>query len=206
MPRRHRISAAGALAAGLLFAASVPAEAQYATGQPLRGSISPQDATRAAGASATPGAPATATTPSGQPLPVGAIPPLERLPGEAPSQPLGGTGDDTGQEPVEGPPTDEFGEEVEPPAAVPELGISTETGEVSTQIPGTQDVTRHRALPPPRHDLDPYVPIGMKLGSFLLFTEAEVGTILTDNVLDTDFNEHKDVAFEFAPDVRLESN
>ena len=77
--------------------------------------------------------------------------------------------------------------------------------EATTQLPGTQyDSRRHRILAPPRHDLDPYVPIGMKLGSFLLFTEAEIGTILTDNVLDTDFNEHKDVAFEFAPEVRLE--
>jgi hypothetical protein len=82
-----------------------------------------------------------------------------------------------------------------------------EQGEATTQIPGTQyDSGRHRILAPPIHDLDPYVPIGMKLGTFLLFTEAEIGTILTDNVLDTDFNEHKDIAFEFAPEVRLESN
>ena len=39
-----------------------------------------------------------------------------------------------------------------------------------------------------------------------MFTEAEIGSILTDNVLDTDFNEHPDQAFEFAPEVRLESN
>jgi hypothetical protein len=210
LPRRHRISAAGALAAGLLFAACVPAEAQYATGQPMRGSISPQDAPQASTAPVTPGTSAD-STPKGPPLPVGAIPPLQRLPEETPTTPLGGTGDDINQVPgdeqVQGPPTDEFGEEIQPPAAVPEVGISTEQGEATTQIPGTQyDSGRHRILAPPRHDLDPYVPIGMQLGTFLLFTEAEIGTILTDNVLDTDFNEHKDVAFEFAPEVRLESN
>jgi hypothetical protein len=188
----------------------VPAEAQYATGQPMRGSIAPQESGQASSAPVTPGTSADAT-PKGPALPVGAIPPLERLPGETPPQPLGGTGDVTtqapGEEAVEGPPTDEFGEEIQPPAAVPEIGISTEQGEASKQIPGTQyDSARHRILAPPRHDLDPYVPIGMKLGTFLLFTEAEIGTILTDNVLDTDFDEHKDVAFEFAPDVRLESN
>ena len=56
------------------------------------------------------------------------------------------------------------------------------------------------------HDLDPYVPIGIRLGSFLLFTEAEIGTILTDNVLATDTDTHSDAAFEFAPDIRLKSN
>ncbi|HBH42629.1 MAG TPA: hypothetical protein DDW26_12165, partial [Rhizobiales bacterium] len=79
---------------------------------------------------------------------------------------------------------------------MPELGITTEAGETSLQLPGTQDFTRHRILAPPRHDLDPYVPIGMKLGTFLLFTEAEIGTILTDNVLDTKLDPQSDAAFE----------
>ncbi len=129
---------------------------------------------------------------------------MERLPGETPT-PLGGAGDETTAAP-EGPPVDELGGEVPPPAEAPELGISTEAGEASLQVPGKFDSSRHRILAPPRHDLDPYVPIGMKLGSFLLFTEAEIGTILTDNVLDTDFAEHPDQAFEIAPEVRLESN
>ena len=206
MPRRHTISAAGALAAALLLAACGPAGAQYATGQPLRGSVNAQDATQSAGAPANQAATAAPTTAQGQPVPIGSIPPLEGLPGETRATPLGGAGDDTGAAP-EGPPTDEFGEELQPTAEVPELGISTEAGEASLQIPGvTFDSSRHRILAPPRHDLDPYVPIGMKLGSFLLFTEAEIGSILTDNVLDTDFNEHPDQAFEFAPEVRLESN
>jgi hypothetical protein len=109
----------------------------------------------------------------------------------APLPPLGGIGD----------------EEPEPAPRVPELGITTEAGETSQQVPGTDfDSSRHRALPPQRHDLDPYVPIGMRLGSFLLFTEAEIGTILTDNVLATRNDTHSDAAFEIAPDIRLESN
>jgi hypothetical protein len=109
----------------------------------------------------------------------------------APLPPLGGIGD---EEPAPAPP-------------VPELGITTEAGETSQQVPGTDfDSSRHRALPPQRHDLDPYVPIGMRLGSFLLFTEAEIGTILTDNVLATRNDTHSDAAFEIAPDIRLESN
>lgn len=49
------------------------------------------------------------------------------------------------------------------------------------------------------------MPIGTRLGSFILFTEAEIGTILTDNVLGTPIP-RSDYAFEFAPNVRLESN
>ena len=43
----------------------------------------------------------------------------------------------------------------------------------------------HTALLPEPHDLDPYLPIGIRLGSFLLFPELEVGADLTNNVLDT---------------------
>jgi hypothetical protein len=132
---------------------------------------------------------------------IGAKPRADTDTEEAPSS-LGGIGDEAPGAP---PSIDSVGEEP-PPEAVPELGITTEAGETSLQLPGTQDVTRHRPLPPPRHDLDPYVPIGMKLGSFLLFTEAEIGTILTDNVLDTKLDTHADAAIEVAPEIRLESN
>ena len=46
----------------------------------------------------------------------------------------------------------------------------------------------------------------MRLGTFLLFTEAEIGTILTDNVLATKNDTHSDIALEIAPDIRLESD
>ena len=40
----------------------------------------------------------------------------------------------------------------------------------------------------------------MRLGSFLLFTETEIGDILTNNVLAPETDTHADVAFELAPD------
>ena len=124
----------------------------------------------------------------------------------ASSAPLGGMGDEAAPiAPI--PPLGGLGDEEEPVPLVPEFGITTEAGEASQQVPGTYLASpRHRALPPVRHDLDPYVPIGMQLGSFLLFTEAEIGTILTDNVLATDTDTHSDAAFEVAPDMGLESN
>jgi hypothetical protein len=109
----------------------------------------------------------------------------------APPPPLGGLGD----------------EPTEPVAAVPGFGITEPSGAPLTKPPGTEELAgANQPLPPKGHELDPYVPIGMKLGSFLLFSEAEVGTILTDNVLGTKTNTHPDQAFEFAPNVRLESN
>jgi hypothetical protein len=53
--------------------------------------------------------------------------------------------------------------------------------------------------------LDPFEPLGTRLGSFLLFAEADVGMIFTDNVLGTP-NGNLAYAFEFAPEVRLESD
>jgi hypothetical protein len=64
----------------------------------------------------------------------------------------------------------------------------------------------HSAFLPEPHDLDPYIPIGIELGTFILFSEAEIGTILTDNVLDTENDTHSDIAAEVAPSLRLDSN
>jgi hypothetical protein len=120
--------------------------------------------------------------------------------------PLGGMGDEVEDVPAT-PPLGGMGDEPsQPEQEVPQFGITTLPGETGVEPPGTEDVFRDRPLPPERHDLDPYVPIGMKLGTFLLFTEAEIGTILTDNVLATRNDTHSDVAFEIAPDVRLESD
>ncbi len=84
------------------------------------------------------------------------------------------------------------------------IGVTTAAGEAILQIPagGTLAPSNPRA-PPAATTSTLIVPIGMKLGSFLLFTEAEIGTILTDNVLDTDFDAHTDIP-EVAPEVRLE--
>jgi hypothetical protein len=191
LPRRRTKSAAGALAAALLLAVQATADAQDAVGERLRGSFGLSDGTQAGGT----GAPPADSLKSSEEDIAASSAPLGGIGDEAPVAPpiapLGGLGD----------------EETEPQPAAPELGITTEAGETSQQLPGINfDSSRHRALPPQRHDLDPYVPIGMRLGSFLLFTEAEIGTILTDNVLATDTDTHSDVAFEVAPDVRLESN
>ena len=91
-------------------------------------------------------------------------------------------------------------------AVAPGLGITTVTGESELQPHGTEDPLRPQLFQPQRHNLDPYVPIGMQIGSFFLFTEAEIGVILTDNVLGTRRNTRSDTAFDFAPNVRLESN
>jgi hypothetical protein len=65
---------------------------------------------------------------------------------------------------------------------VPGIGITEPNGAPLTEGPGTEKLAgTNQPLPPKGRKLDPYVPIGMKLGSFLLFSEAEVGTSLTDN-------------------------
>lgn len=53
--------------------------------------------------------------------------------------------------------------------------------------------------------LHPFIPLGTRIGSFLIFAEAAIGGIFTDNVLATP-TAHSDYAFEFAPEARLESD
>jgi hypothetical protein len=201
----------GALALALLVAASASAWAQTTDEQPLRGSIAPAD-----GGDGT----ATSTTQDGdQPAPAkrqrptrapsaGIVPgvaPLGGLgdepQGSRPDQPLGGIGD--------APPTDpreaiedqvasdegEVGEVLEE-----ELGITAPTRDE------TEPLQVHSALLPEPHDLDPYLPIGIRIGTFLLYPEVEFGTILTNNVLGTRFDTHGDVAAEVVPKLRLQSD
>jgi hypothetical protein len=109
--------------------------------------------------------------------------------------------------PASPPPLGGLGDErAEPVPAVPEFGITNAAGLPLIGPPSVDDDLEQIPLPPKGHELDPYVPIGMKIGSFLLFTEAEIGTILTDNVLGTRTNPQSDAAIEVAPNVRLESN
>jgi hypothetical protein len=186
-------SAAGALA--LLLAVQVQPLAQDATGVSPREIAGRSDGWQAIGAPALrPGEDLSADSLKSSEEDIAAS-----------SAPLSGMGDETAPiTPI--PSLGGLGDEHSGPA-VPGFGITTGGGETSQQVPGTNlDSSRHRALAPAMHDLDPYVPIGMRLGSFLLFTEAEIGTILTDNVLATDTDTHSDAAFEFAPDIRLESN
>ncbi len=202
MPRRHTSSAAGALAAALTVAVLAPAAAQDAASPPLRGSIGAQQAASDAPDSAASRrrrqSIGSQSGQGGNSTNTGAAAPdnladdtsLTPTP-PAPPPPLGGLGDE-GAEPI---------------PAVPEFGITNAAGEPLIEPPSTDDDDLDQLpLPPKGHELDPYVPIGMKLGSFLLFTEAEIGTILTDNVLGTRTRPQPDAAFEFAPNVRLESN
>jgi hypothetical protein len=203
LPRRHTSSAAGALAATLLAAMLAPAAAQDAPG--LRGSIGAQGVDDAqpleslqrrrqsvGSQSSTDGSQSStgdATSDSVLTNDLARDPTL--LPAEpAPPPPLGGIGD----------------EEAAPIARVPGPGITDASGEPLIEPPSIEDDLDNLPLPPKGHELDPYVPIGTRIGSFILFTEAEIGTILTDNVLGTHTDPQSDYAFEFAPNVRLESN
>jgi len=182
LPRRHTSSAAGALAAALLAAVSAPAAAQDGAPPPLRGSIGAQEDADGAPPSAARAArrrqtfdgsldadDAGARGAGSDPPSNLADDPSLMPPVPAPPPPLGGLGD----------------EPAEPVPAVPEFGVTTATGLPLVEPPSIDDDLEQLPLPPRGHELDPYVPIGMKLGSFLLFTEAEIGTILTDNVLGT---------------------
>lgn len=53
--------------------------------------------------------------------------------------------------------------------------------------------------------LDPYAPTGLRLGSFLLFPEAEIDAAAFDNVLRTTTDRQSDVALETRPAARLVS-
>ena len=64
----------------------------------------------------------------------------------------------------------------------------------------------HSATLPQRHDLDPYLPIGIRFGTFLFFPEVETGGIFTDNALGTRTDAHSDKAIEVSPDLRLVSD
>ncbi|MGK2923441.1 MAG: outer membrane beta-barrel protein [Methyloceanibacter sp.] len=186
------------LAATLLAAMLAPAAAQDAPA--LRGSIGVQDADDVPPALESlqrrrqPDGPGTGEAGAGSdnafPNDLARDPSLLPTAPEPPP-PLGGIGD----------------ESAAPIARVPGPGITDAFGEPLEGPPSVDDDDLENVpLPPKGHELDPYVPIGTRIGSFILFTEAEIGTILTDNVLGTRLDPQSDVAFEFAPNVRLESN
>jgi hypothetical protein len=110
-----------------------------------------------------------------EPAEAGPVAPLGGLGDEAPARsavpPLGGLGDEPSA----------LGEAEAIIAAEPEIVIAPPTRIVSATP------LIHTALLPEPHDLDPFVPIGFRLGSFILFPEAEIGADLTNNVLDTKF-------------------
>ena len=191
MPRRHNKSAAGALAAAL-FLVAAPCAAQEANGV----------ATNSEAAVATPepttvdGALSEVTVVTGDAAGAGPLGGMgdEGTPAQTETRALGGIGDE---------PRPEEEEEEE---ALPRFGLRPVGDETYRSIPGTQTLSQYTPFAPDRHDLDPYVPLGIRLGSFLLYSEAEIGTVLTDNVLATPTDERSDVAFELAPEFRLESD
>jgi hypothetical protein len=196
LPRRHFICAAGALAAAAALAVAGQAEAQSYGSAPLRGSITPElesdgtygtsvrKATDAAAGVQEDSADGGSDAGSDQP------PQPSNQAG-----PLGGLGD-TPQVPEA---------DTEPVVAGEE-----EEGGV-TPLPGIDLTQRelgplHSATLPERHDLDPYVPIGIRFGTFLFFPEMETGGIFTDNALGTRTDAHPDKAIEVAPDLLLVSD
>jgi hypothetical protein len=187
LPRCHNSSAAGALAATLLLAVTAPAGAQEAAGQPLRGSIG-------WGASAAPIAPIA---------PVGQGPPADIL-DSTESEGLGGMGDEAPPMPAI-PPLGGMGDEpsaAEAVEVVPEPAISLTAP--SRAAPAARQI--HSALLPEPHDLDPYLPRGIRLGSFLLFPEIEAGVDMTNNVLATPIDTHSAIGPEVAPKIRIDSD
>ncbi len=53
--------------------------------------------------------------------------------------------------------------------------------------------------------LDPYAPTGLRVGSFVLYPEAEIGIAAFDNVLRTSTDRRSDAALETRPSARLVS-
>ena len=208
MPRRHILSAAGALAAALVLAVHAPANAQTAPDQPQRD---------------IPGAPDGAATPRGsaaagasQDQSADSLDSTGGWESTTIPEPLGGMGDEA--EPVPASPAlGGLGDEPSGAALQPEesqaaiqpeeTGIPAEELGLASPPAGLSALSPiHTALLPEPHDLDPYLPIGIRLGSFLLFPELEVGADLTNNVLDTHFDTRSDMGPELKPRVRLDSD
>ena len=115
----------------------------------------------------------------------------------SPSTPLGGLGDEASEATLQ---PEETGTPEE--IVTPEVPIGL-TQPASARYESRQI---HTALLPEPHDLDPYVPIGMRIGSFLLFPEIEAGADMSNNVLDTRFDTQPDAGPEVKPSLRLDSD
>jgi hypothetical protein len=194
LPRRHIFSAAGALAAALVLAVPAPADAQNAW---------EWETTVAQGAAG--------------PVPVEPVDSLDppQAAEDGPQEPLGGMGDEStaaptgalgglGDEPSEAALQPEEREEELLPE---ETGIPVRALGLSSPPPGLSALSSiYSALLPEPHNLDPFLPIGIRLGSFLLFPEIDVGADLTNNVFDTKFGARPDWGPEIRPRVRLDSD
>jgi len=200
LPRRHETSAAGALAAALLLAAVTQAPAQDGGGRS-------GDGPRQGGWEAVVAPVAPIGERTGDPLsPVAE--PQDAILGDADlgtarneaapvadSAPLGGLGD----EPLQTEDTEEIEQEdIVFPAEGAGISPPPRPAEATEQI-------RSALLPEP-HDLDPYLPIGIRVGSFLIFPELEAGTDMTNNVLASRSGAQPDIGAELTPRVRVDSD
>lgn len=181
----------------------------------LRGSIAPGDDQGDADSGTMAGnAPPPSTT--GEQRPSQSQGGLSSLPDQnAPDQgPENNTGSEAEEQPSnQGGPLGGLGDilpELPENAAAPEPlpGITTQEGlpaePVAAETAGGS--VRHEIVAPQPHDLDPYVPIGIRLGSFILFPQMETGGIFIDNVLGTKNNTIPDQALEVKPDLLLQSD
>jgi hypothetical protein len=125
--------------------------------------------------------------------------------------------------PESAPPVDGVLVEAEPPAPVDGVDPNrdTRTGEEAAafEIPGEASNEAEFALsnapePEPTRDrrperlfrFEPYNPVGVRLGSFILFPEAELGVAATNNLFRSPDNARSDVALEGRPAIRAVSN
>lgn len=196
MPRRRLKSAAGALAATLLLAATVQAGAQEAGLEPLG-----EAAQTGWEAVVSPVAPVAATDTLDTPLVVeqadsGAEP--------AATQGLGGLGDEPEEPafPRLGGLGDDLSELQEEEIMRPEETIGL-TPSIRAPFAAPQI---HSALLPEAHNLDPFVPVGIRIGNFLIFSEAEIGADMTNNVLASPSGAQSDLGPEVAPRLRIDSD
>jgi hypothetical protein len=193
LPRRHIISAAGALAAALLVAAQAPANAQTAPapGEGAAEATAPVQEQSAGNPDSLGGWESTTV-----PEPLGG---MGDEPTAAPTAGLGGLGDEPNDAALQPEENRDLLQPEETGIPVKALGL--------TPPPAGQSALGqiNTALLPEPHDLDPYAPIGIRLGSFLLFPELDVGADLTNNVLDTGIDPQGDWGPEIKPSLRLDS-
>jgi len=129
----------------------------------------------------------------------------ESMGGEDSAGGLGGTGDEAPPLPAT-PALGGLGDEPRETTPQEVLTLEQELGLAPPARAVSEARQIHSALLPEPHDLDPFVPIGFRIGSFLLFPEAEIGADMTNNVFATRFDARSDIGPEVTPKVRLDSD
>lgn len=206
MPRRLRNLAASVFAAALFAGVSSLAPPALAPAQAQTDADAPQSIVpRAVAQNAAPTGPSGSGVTSAAAADDGVTRPsldtgenaddtdVEQTPAEP--SPLGGLGDEAPVIPIE---------EAAPPEEeniVGGFGINLVSESREREAP-----LLHTALQPEPHDLDPYLPLGVRIGSFVFFPELETGVIGSNNVLGTRTDPHADAAYELASTLRVQSD